>query len=43
MGGPEIDIAKVSSSRDELIKTFQEVTGRNDLEFGELLWQSQWR
>ncbi|KAK7445129.1 hypothetical protein VKT23_014997 [Stygiomarasmius scandens] len=43
MGGPEIDITRVSSSRDELIKTFQEVTGRNDLEFGELLWQSQWR
>lgn len=43
IGGSEIDHAKTASSREELLKTFYEVSGRTDIEFGELLWMGLWR
>ena len=37
VGGPEIDNEKTASSREEFIKVFQEISGRTDIEFGELV------
>ncbi|KAE9405399.1 hypothetical protein BT96DRAFT_876700 [Gymnopus androsaceus JB14] len=45
LGGPEhgIDMSKVSSNREELIKVFYDITGRKDIKFGELVWMGLWR
>lgn len=43
IGGSQIDHPKTASSREELMKTFYEVSGRTDIEFGELLWMGLWR
>ncbi|KAK0469981.1 FAD binding domain-containing protein [Desarmillaria tabescens] len=43
MGGLDIDHDKVASSREELIKLFYEVSGRRDVEFGDLIWMGIWR
>ena len=37
VGGPEIDNEKTASSREEFIKVFQEISGRTDMKFGELV------
>ncbi|KAL1672846.1 FAD binding domain-containing protein [Schizophyllum commune] len=37
VGGPDIDNEKTASSREEFIKVFQEISGRSDIEFGELV------
>lgn len=39
---PGIDNAKVSSSREEFVKVFHEITGREDIDFGELVWMGVW-
>ncbi|KAF9463799.1 FAD binding domain-containing protein [Collybia nuda] len=43
VGGSEIDHTKSASSREELIKTFYKISGRTDVEFGELVWMGLWR
>ncbi|KAG7094589.1 hypothetical protein E1B28_005414 [Marasmius oreades] len=43
IGGKSIDMARVSSNKEELIKAFQDITGRKDIEFGDLTWISTWR
>jgi hypothetical protein len=43
MGGPGVDLDKIMTSREEFTKTFQEITGRTDIEFGEVIAQGQWR
>lgn len=43
IGGTEIDHVKTASSREELIKTFYEVSSRTDVEFGDVLWMGLWR
>ncbi|KAL0567907.1 hypothetical protein V5O48_014084 [Marasmius crinis-equi] len=43
VGGANVDIVKVSSSREEFVKTFHDITGRTDIEFGELIWMGTWR
>ncbi|KAK0204607.1 FAD binding domain-containing protein [Desarmillaria ectypa] len=43
MGGLDFDHDKVASSREELIKLFYEVSGRKDVEFGDLIWMGIWR
>ncbi|KAJ3868470.1 monooxygenase [Lentinula novae-zelandiae] len=37
------DIDKISSSRQEMVKAFHELTGRRDIEFGQLVWMGLWR
>ena len=37
VAGPKLNREKASSSREELIKAFYEITGRTDIEFGELV------
>ncbi|KAJ3765764.1 FAD binding domain-containing protein [Lentinula raphanica] len=41
--GAELDSVKISSSREEFIKAFHEITGRRDIGFGELVWIGLWR
>ncbi|KAF9463798.1 FAD binding domain-containing protein [Collybia nuda] len=43
VGGSEIDHSKAVSSREEFIRTFYEISGRTDIEFGELVWMGLWR
>ncbi|KAF9259567.1 hypothetical protein L218DRAFT_657286 [Marasmius fiardii PR-910] len=38
ISGKDIDITKVSSSQEEFVKAFYDVTGRKDIKFGELIW-----
>ncbi|KAF9068406.1 FAD binding domain-containing protein [Rhodocollybia butyracea] len=38
-----LDVDKLASSREELIKLFYEVTGRTDIQFGELVGMGVWR
>ncbi|KAF9068403.1 hypothetical protein BDP27DRAFT_1327290 [Rhodocollybia butyracea] len=38
-----LDMDKIASSREELIKLFYKVTGRIDVKFGELVWMGVWR
>ncbi|KAJ3881576.1 FAD binding domain-containing protein [Lentinula edodes] len=37
------DMVKISSSREEMINAFRGITGRTDVEFGELVWIGLWR
>ena len=37
VGGLEIDNEMTASNREEFIKVFQEISGRTDIEFGELV------
>ncbi|KAF9017766.1 hypothetical protein BDZ89DRAFT_1074518 [Hymenopellis radicata] len=39
-GGKEVDTAVAGGSREGFIKTFQKISGRTDIEFGELIWLS---
>ncbi|KAJ3776349.1 FAD binding domain-containing protein [Lentinula raphanica] len=43
MGNENLDMVKISSNREEMIKAFHEITGRRDIEFGELVWMGLWR
>ena len=43
VGGAEIDFATVASSREALIKTVYEITKREELEFGDIIWLSEYR
>ncbi|RDB24256.1 Pentachlorophenol 4-monooxygenase [Hypsizygus marmoreus] len=43
VGGAELDHTKIASSCEELIKVFQEVSGRTDVEFSDLIWMGIWR
>jgi hypothetical protein len=36
--GKDVDTAKVSSGRDELLQAFHEITGKKDVDFGEIVW-----
>ncbi|KAH7874023.1 uncharacterized protein C8R40DRAFT_1171946 [Lentinula edodes] len=42
-GKRKLDIDKISSGRKEMVKAFHELTGRRDIEFGELVWMGLWR
>ncbi|KAJ4489071.1 FAD binding domain-containing protein [Lentinula lateritia] len=42
-GKRKLDIDKISSSRQEMVKAFHELTGRRDIEFGQLVWMGLWR
>ncbi|KAF5357443.1 hypothetical protein D9757_011599 [Collybiopsis confluens] len=39
----EMKAVEISSSRQALIERIHELTGRNDIEFGELVWMGVWR
>ncbi|KAK0466826.1 FAD binding domain-containing protein [Desarmillaria tabescens] len=41
--GRGLDAAKMSSGRDEFIKEFYETSGRTDIEFGDLIWISNFQ
>lgn len=43
MAAGQIDHAKVASNREEYIQAFYETTGRTDIEFGDLIWISDFR
>ncbi|KAG7094588.1 hypothetical protein E1B28_005413 [Marasmius oreades] len=43
IGGKNVDTSKVSASEEEFIKAFHDVTGRTDIEFGNLIWMGTWR
>ncbi|KAG7445101.1 uncharacterized protein BT62DRAFT_920845 [Guyanagaster necrorhizus] len=38
--GCDLDAAKATSSREEFIKAFYGISGRTDIEFGDLIWAS---
>ncbi|KAF8868701.1 FAD binding domain-containing protein [Mucidula mucida] len=40
VAGKDVDTALSGSSREGFIKTFENITGRTDIEFGELIWLS---
>ncbi|KAM6497340.1 FAD binding domain containing protein [Amanita muscaria] len=42
MYGCKLDRVRVSSSREELIKEVYDITGRTDIQFGDMLWISQY-
>ncbi|KAG7445128.1 uncharacterized protein BT62DRAFT_211533 [Guyanagaster necrorhizus] len=41
--GPQLDMTTVASGREAFIKEFYAVSGRTDIEFGELVWISNFR
>ncbi|KAJ3993039.1 FAD binding domain-containing protein [Lentinula boryana] len=43
LGNKDLDLVKISSSREEMIKAFHEITGKRDIEFGELVWMGLWK
>ena len=43
IGGPDVDCNKVSTSREELIKSFYSITNRTDIVFGDIVWISKYR
>lgn len=43
IGGKNIDLEKVVSSRDEVLSTIHDITGRDDLKFGEVVVMNIWR
>lgn len=38
--GRDLDATKAVSSKEEFIKVFYDITGRTDVEFGDLIWAS---
>jgi hypothetical protein len=43
MGGPNVDCNKISTSREELVKSFYSITKRTDILFGDIIWISKYR
>ncbi|KAF9263188.1 hypothetical protein L218DRAFT_1077428 [Marasmius fiardii PR-910] len=43
VAGRGIDAAQVSSSGEEVVKAFHDITGRTDIEFGDFVWIGEWR
>ncbi|KAJ3722577.1 FAD binding domain-containing protein [Lentinula raphanica] len=43
VSGKELDHAKTASGRDESVKAISFISDRNDIEFGDLIWMSQYR
>ncbi|KAK0436892.1 FAD binding domain-containing protein [Armillaria borealis] len=43
VSGPQLDATMVTSGRDAFIKEFYAISGRTDIEFGELVWISNFR
>ncbi|TFK39697.1 FAD binding domain-containing protein [Crucibulum laeve] len=41
--GKEIDYDKVATGREDVVKTFYEISGRKDIIFGDLIWISNYR
>lgn len=41
--GLEFDHEHMASSREALIETFYEVSGRTDIKFGDMIWLKNWR
>ncbi|KAL0953955.1 hypothetical protein HGRIS_005116 [Hohenbuehelia grisea] len=41
--GPHLDYATLASDREELLKAFVRITGRNDIKWGEIGWISNYR
>ncbi|KAK0188554.1 FAD binding domain-containing protein [Armillaria mellea] len=41
--GRDLDAEKMGSSREEFIKAFYEITGRTDIEFGDVIWLSSFQ
>lgn len=42
-GGKEADTASLGSNREALVSFIHEVTKRQELEFGETKWLTEWR
>jgi hypothetical protein len=38
--GKDVDTVKVSSGRNELLQAFHEITGKKDVDFGEIVWMA---
>ncbi|KAE9388904.1 hypothetical protein BT96DRAFT_866562 [Gymnopus androsaceus JB14] len=43
LGGRNVDLDKVVSSRDVLLSTIHDITGRDDMKFGEVITMNIWR
>ncbi|KIK53914.1 hypothetical protein GYMLUDRAFT_249957 [Collybiopsis luxurians FD-317 M1] len=43
IGGAEINLEKIVSSRDEVVAAINEITGRDDIKFGEIITMNIWR
>lgn len=43
LGGVDLDHRKIVSSREEIIDAIYQVSGREDMEFGDLIWMGIWR
>ncbi|PBK69092.1 hypothetical protein ARMSODRAFT_1019090 [Armillaria solidipes] len=43
VSGHQIDATEIASGRDAFIKEFYAISGRTDIEFGELVWMSNFR
>ncbi|PPQ68063.1 hypothetical protein CVT26_007347 [Gymnopilus dilepis] len=43
IAGPQVDVDKVSASRENVIAEFYEISGRRDIEFEEVVWFSRYR
>lgn len=43
VGGADLDHEIIASSREELIKVVHEITGREDIQFGDVVWMGTWR
>ncbi|KAL0571823.1 hypothetical protein V5O48_010136 [Marasmius crinis-equi] len=43
IGGANVDVNQVLSSKETFVKAFQDITGRTDIEFGELIWMGPWK
>ncbi|KAK0202471.1 FAD binding domain-containing protein [Desarmillaria ectypa] len=41
--GRDLDADKMASSREEFVKAFYEITGRTDIEFGDVIWLSNFQ
>ena len=41
LGGPQVE--HIPSSREELVEAFYAISGRTDVEFGDLICISQWK
>ncbi|KAJ3757896.1 FAD binding domain-containing protein [Lentinula raphanica] len=43
VSGKDLDHAKIASGKDELVKAISFISDRNEIEFGDLIWISQYR
>ena len=43
IGGSNSNLEKVVSGRDEVVSAIRDITGRDDMEFGEVITMNIWR